>query len=63
MDGLMVGDMPEDLFFLFGFKIFFFENLNVADEHFVSEFLFVLYGLSEQGDKLSKLTLGMFCLI
>ena len=63
MDGLMVGDMPEDLFFFFGFEVFLFENLNVADEHFMSEFLLILEGFSQQGDKLSKLILGMLCLI
>ena len=59
----MIRYVFEDLIFFFGFEVFLFEDFNVADEHFVSEFLFVLNGFSQQGDKLSELSLGIFCLI
>ncbi len=59
----MIRYVFEDLILFFGFEVFLFEDFNVTDEHFVSEFLFVLNGFSQQGDKLSELSLGMFCLI
>lgn len=43
----MVCKVPENLFFLFRFQIFLFEDLNVANEHFRGEFLFVLNGFSK----------------
>jgi hypothetical protein len=59
----MMVKVPEDLFFLFRFEIFLFENLNVASKHLRCKFLFVLDRFSEQGSKLCKFGVWMLRLI